>query len=378
MTAVQLSHSDITALWQEEKKTDRKHFLIALLLLILTFLASMCFRTVVPGFIPKEALVNSVMALRMLWAQLTHSSLVFQRIEIQNELPYYLETIARFKISVITVFSGMALALSGAAFQTVYRNPLASPNMIGATAGVNLGNLFMVYTYSTACLNMITYRYVVCYLFTIGIMGFIILFSRFTGLKGYAYSVVEMVMVGSVISHIISTFVTFRMYRMNTNDLATYQLLNMGAYISSSTAGILIFLVLSIGGMIPLLMMRFRVNSLGISQEEAAAGGVRPWTEQILVQIFGIVIITAALVQCGDIGLFALAVPHLVRYYSGADFRKLAVYSCAAGGILLLICRSISSMFYVSVYGAPISFIIALLMLPVFIVVIIQQRRGFE
>lgn len=375
---MQLSHSEITSLWQEEKRRGRRHVLVAILLLLLTFLVSMCFRTVVPGFIPKEAMINSVTALRMLYARLTHSSFVFEKIRIQNELPYYLETLARFKISVITVFSGMALALSGAVFQTVYHNPLASPNMIGATAGVNLGNLFMVYVYSTACLNMIVYRYLVCYLFTVVIMGFIILFSRFTGLKGYAYSVVEMVMVGSVISHIISTFVTFRMYRMNTNDLATYQLLNMGAYISSSTAGILIFLVLCIGGMIPLLKMRFRVNSLGISAEEAAAGGVRPWTEQVLVQIFGIVIITAALVQCGDIGLFALAVPHIVRYYIGPDFRKLSVYSCAAGGILLLVCRSISSMFYVSVYGAPISFIIALLMLPVFIIVIIQQRRGFE
>ena len=375
---VQLSHSEITALWQKEKRRRRKQLTVAIALLIMTFLASLCFRTVIPGFIPKEAFLNSVMALRLLYAQLTHSSFVFEKITIQNEMPYYLETIARFKISVITVFSGMALALSGAVFQTAYRNPLASPNMIGATAGVNLGNVYMVYAYSTACLNMIVYRYVVCYLFTIVIMGFIILFSRFTGLKGYAYSVVEMVMVGSVISHIISTFVTFRMYRMNTNDLATYQLLNMGAYISSSTAVILIFLVLSIGGMIPLLKMRFRINSLGISQEEAAAGGIRPWTEQVLAQGFGIIIITAALVQCGDIGLFALAVPHIVRYFTGSDFRRLAVDSCVAGGILLLICRSISSMFFVSVYGAPISFIIALLMLPVFIVIIIQQRRGFE
>lgn len=206
---MQLSHSEITSLWQEEKRRGRRHVLVAILLLLLTFLVSMCFRTVVPGFIPKEAMINSVTALRMLYARLTHSSFVFEKIRIQNELPYYLETLARFKISVITVFSGMALALSGAVFQTVYHNPLASPNMIGATAGVNLGNLFMVYVYSTACLNMIVYRYLVCYLFTVVIMGFIILFSRFTGLKGYAYSVVEMVMVGSVISHIISTLSLF-------------------------------------------------------------------------------------------------------------------------------------------------------------------------
>ena len=375
---MQLSHSEITALWKEEKKAGRKGLIIGLLLLLLAFLVSMCFRTVVPGFIPKEAAMNSIEALKLMFADITGSSYALNRLDIQKSMPYFLETIARFKISVVTVFSGMALALSGAVFQTVYRNPLASPNMIGATVGVNLGNIIMVSAFSTACLTMTGLRYAVCFLVTVAIMGFIIIFSRITGMKGYGYSVTEMVMVGSVISHIFSTFVTFRMYRMSSIKMLVYQMLNLGLYMSDSTLGILIFIILCGVGMIPLLRMRFRMNSLGIDQHEAAAGGVNPWREQVIAQVLSIITITAALVQCGDVGLFALAVPHIVRYYAGSDFRRLAVYSCITGGVLLLVCRSISSMLFLSTSGMPINFVTAVLMLPIFIIVMIQQRRGFE
>ena len=88
--------------------------------------------------------------------------------------------------------------------------------------------------------------------------------------------------------------------------------------------------------------------------------------------------VTAAMVHCGDMGMISMAIPHLARYLVGADFRRVSVVSMLFGAGLMMGCRIVSSLIYIGTTELPVNFIISLCIMPVFLVVLARQRRGFE
>lgn len=375
---MQLSHKIIRERWKEIHGKNKKYLHITLVLLLACFLLSLCFRTEFPEFIPKHTLLNLWEALKLTLAHAVGSPYYLKQNEIIHSFAYYAESLIRLKISLFTVLSGMALGLAGAVFQQVYHNPIASPSTIGATVGVNFGNMFMVTLFSSSAMVMILYRYVACFVFTGLIMLAVLLVGRYLGKKGNTYSVVEMLMFGSILSRMITAYNTYKMYHLSGVAFITYQQLNLGISQVYTNKSLLIFLVVMVAGMTPLLKMRFRMNVLGFDAMEAQAAGVRLWTEQIFSQMLGAAIIAAACIQCGDIGLFALVIPHLVRYLVGSDFRKLAVFSTVYGGIFLLAIRMVTSMIYLGDSPIPMNFIVSIVMIPVFMAMLALRRRGFD
>jgi len=375
---MQLSHSEFTNRWKTLHMNNRKYLSFTIIALVICFLVSLCFRTITPGFIPKETFVNLIMGAKLYISKITGSSYYLNYPEFMNNVTYFSETLVRFSISVFTVFAGMALGLAGAVFQQVYHNPIASPSTIGATAGVNLGNMMIVMMFPASAVFMIVYRYVACIAFTCGIMVIVLVAGKFLGKNGSTYSVIEMLMIGSILSRLIVTFVSYVMYHYGSEAFVAYQQLNLGLFQVYKFKSVVIFLSVIAAGLVLLLKMRFRINATGFDYLEAKAVGVNLWSEQIISQMLGAVLIAVACIQCGDVGLFALVIPHMVRYMVGSDFRKLAVYSTIYGGIFLLIIRMISSMIFLGDEAIPLSFIVSIVMIPVFMVMLAMQRRGFD
>ena len=112
-------------------------------LLLAVFLLSLCFQVTQPGFIPGETFANLYTGVRLFFADLFQLPLALDRWDLIDAHPYYYETFVRLKSSLTTALSGMGICLAGAVFQTVFRNPLASPNIVGVSAGVNLGKLVL-------------------------------------------------------------------------------------------------------------------------------------------------------------------------------------------------------------------------------------------
>lgn len=375
---MQLSQDEVRRIWLLDKKREKGLFSISIVILIAVFLFSLCFRTATPGFIPGRACVNLAAEIRLFIAKILRQPIYLNRKTIISANPYYYETQFRLEKTLLTCVSGMGLALAGAIFQTVYRNPLASPNMLGATAGVNIGNILMVTIYSTAALVMPVKRYLYCYACTGIILMIVFLVGKIARYKKSNYSVIEMVMVGTIISQLFSIYVTYQMYNLMDDQLVAYQQLIMGVYLATDPTSMSIFFAAMCIGVIPMLLIRFRFNAVGIDVTEARAAGVNPVPLGIAGQICGVVLVTAAIVQCGDLGMLSLVVPHLARYFVGSDFRKVSVFSMIYGGIFLMICRIISSMIYIDGSELPVNFIISLLMMPIFLIVLVKQRRGFE
>ena len=375
---MEFSHKAFVKDYRLKKKKEKRWLTLAIIVLVFCFLLSLCFRTVIPGFIPKEAFINLWTEIKLLWSQIFGTEYYLDAWNIMKSHEFFSETITRFVNSFFTVFSGMALGLAGAVYQQIYKNPIASPSTIGATAGVTLGNMVVVTTVGSAVVTMATYRYAVCLGITLAITLIVVFVGKWMGFRTGAFSVVEMLILGSIISRMITAYTTYRMYQLSGDALIAYQQVNLGINQSFTTTSMILFIAIILLTMIPILKMRYRYNSLGFDQMEAKSLGVNLFSEQITAQILAALMVGAACIQCGDVGLFALVIPHFVRYIVGADFRKLAVYSTVFGGIFLLIMRMISALIFLGTDPMPINTIVSIIMVPIFCVLIALKRRGFD
>lgn len=373
-----LSHERIVQRFTKLHKQNRRYLWMTLILLLLAFALSLCFRTVVPSFMPKNTAVNLFHYARFGLSQLLGTSYYLEKDAVIDTLSYYGESVIRLKISAFTVAAGMGLGLAGAIFQQVYQNPIASPTTIGAASGVKLGNMAVVLLFSSAAAQMVLYRYVLCLIFTGVIMAAVLIVGRFLGNTHGNYSVLEMLMFGSILSRLISSFVTYWMYNLSGAGFLTYQQIDLGVYTLYTKKSMLLFFVIIAACLLPLLKMRFRLNAVSMDPLEAQAAGVQIQRERLIGQMLAAALVAVACIQCGDVGLFALVIPHIVRYLVGSDFRKLAVYSTIYGGIFLLVIRMVSSMIFMGDEPIPMSFIVSIVMIPLFLVLLAVGRRGFD
>lgn len=374
-----LDQQEIRQTLKKDQQKDRILFGFLITIVILLFLLSLCFKTSSPGFIPPvETFTNLTTAFRLFISHLFHTSYSLNETKIIQSLPNYYISLTRFYRTIIFLLSGMAVPLAGAIFQTIYKNPMASPNIIGATAGVQLGNVIMITIYGAAALYMPLTRYGYCYGITMVIVIGVFVLTRFTSGSSNRYSVLEMVMAGSVVSQVFQVITTYLMYLLEDEDLLTYQQMNLGTNIRTDITSMIIFLIAMAVSLIPTMLIRYRFNGAGLTREEALMQGIHDTRLKIMGQICGVIMVTAAMIHCGDVGMLSMAIPHLARYFVGADFKKVSLCSMLMGASLMLLCRMISSMIYINGSELPVSFMMSLIVMPIFMVVLARQRRGFE
>ena len=344
------------------------------------FLLSLCFRVAEPGFAPKEMAENLWTGLRLQWARVFKLPLFLDRWDIIGSRPYYYEAFLRLKNSLVTCFSGMALCMAGAAYQTVFQNPLASPNTLGITAGVKLGNVVFVLVFAWDAIANLHTRYLYCYGFSAVILLLILLAGKLAGYKSRSFSVLDMVLVGVMMTQLCDAVAGFLEYRLESQSfvlLMVYQQLSLGALTRFDDLSMLLFVVMIVLSLIPILLVRYRFNATAFTDDEALMMGVHPQRLRFVGMACGSILALTALIHCGDIGLLAMAVPHICRYWVGSDFRKLCAVSMAAGGVLLLIGRIVSSLVIVAGVEPPVNFFVSLAIVPLFILALLSRRNSF-
>lgn len=354
---------------------------LPLAVLLALFVLSLCFRVTEPGFVPGETFSNLWAGIRLFFADLFRLPLSLERWDIIDAHPYYYETFVRLKNSAVTALSGMGICLAGAAFQTVFRNPLASPNMLGVSAGVNLGNVLFILTFQSAALSALNQRYLYCFVCVAVLVGAVMALGRLAGRRARSFSILDMIVVGSILTQLTGAVVTYLQYVLEGMDyslLLVYQQLTLGIFVSPDAGAMILFFVLILAGMAPVLLVRYRFNAAAFSDEDAALMGVRPGRLRGLGLVCGSVLAAAALIFCGDVGMLSMAIPHICRLRAGADFRSVCYRSVCAGGALMLLCRCISSMVYFRGVALPINFILSAAVLPVFVVVLVRRKEAFQ
>ena len=392
---MQLSKADLQQTWIREKREKRRKFLLLLVLTVLVFLICICIRDVAylkPGehiFVPGEYLKGLFWQIMIGISGIFKGSLWHQRLDILEGLN--LGALGNMRVTSMGFVSGAGLAISGAIFQTIYKNPMASPNILGATAGVQLGNVLMVTMYSGQAMALVTLRYRWCYLLTAIVVSGILILGKLAGDRTGNPSVMKMVMAGSIINQGLGTWTMYLMYQLTDEDLLTYQQIGMGTIIDTEVISMIIFFTIMAVALVPMILMRYQFNVTGIDDAEARVAGVNPAPYRLVGQVCGVLMVTAAMIHCGQAGMLAMVIPYIVRHSVGSNFKKLFAYSAMYGGVLMMICRTVTrcAAFHNAagdlildanweVLRLPASFIVNICLLPFFLIILARQGRDFD
>ncbi len=224
---------------------------------------------------------------------------------------------------------GCGLSAAGTGYQTVFQNPMAAPDILGASSGACFGAALAILTGQSAV--MIT---VFAFLTSLLSVALVYLVGNHTRGNRVVNLLLAGIMVGSLFSACTSYI---KLVADPTNQLPQITYWLMGS-LSGTRMGTVKFAAVCMAvGLVPLLLLRWRMNLLTLSPDEARAMGVHTDRLRLAVILSSTVLTAAAVSVSGMIGWVGLVIPHLSRRIVGSDCRRLMPMSCLFGAAFLLL-----------------------------------------
>lgn len=255
---------------------------------------------------------------------------------------------------------GAALAVSGAAYQGMFRNPMVSPDILGASTGAGFGA-------AVAILLGAGYFGISAAAFCCGLLAVAAawLVSRLSRTN----QTVTLILAGMMISSLFSAGTSFVKLVADTQQqlpAITYWL--MGS-LSSIKDKDVVFLAIPVAlGMIPLFFLRWRMNLLTVGEEEAQSMGVNTRRLRGAVIVCATLLTSASVAVSGMIGWVGLVIPHFCRMLFGYDYRRLIPAGALFGAAFLLAVDDIARL--VTTGELPLGILTAFVGAPLFLYLI--------
>ena len=297
---------------------------------------------------------------------------------LQN-VPGYWAIWHRAGVVGITIVCSLLLGISGMLYQNAFKNPIAGPGMLGATSGVSLGMMFMVYVWGSAASSMIGMRYAICYGLGAAILAFVLVVGRKLSGKDKPFDIVTMLLVGSILSQLLGFIVSYvTLFVMDEADYLTYYTMSQMLVVDTSAVSWLALGIACAVSLVPTYILRYKFNALAMDAHEARMLGLNYGFLRMMALLCGAVMILAASIHIGAVSLVSLIVPFLSRSIFGCESSRQLVGNLCIGPILLLVCRDVTDMIPFIADGLSIGSIASVVMLPLFVVVMARQMRGWE
>ena len=224
---------------------------------------------------------------------------------------------------------GCGLSAAGTGYQTVFQNPMAAPDILGASSGACFGAALAILTGQGAV--MIT---VFAFLASLLSVALVYLVGNHTRGNRVVNLLLAGIMVGSLFSACTSYI---KLVADPTNQLPQITYWLMGSLSGTRMGTVRFAAVCMVVGLVPLLLLRWRMNLLTLSPDEARAMGVHTDRLRLAVILSSTVLTAAAVSVSGMIGWVGLVIPHLSRRIVGSDCRRLMPMSCLFGAAFLLL-----------------------------------------
>lgn len=260
----------------------------------------------------------------------------------------------------LSLLAGAGLAVSGAAFQGLFANPLATPDTLGVATGASFGAVLgILFGFSSMGIQ-----------FTAMLMGMAAVGLAFyiSRIKGYS-SMLMIVLAGMVISSLFSALVSLVKYLADPQDVLpsiTYWL--MGSFASTTKEMLRYGAPLIIIGLVMIFLLRWKLNSMSLNEEEARALGVPIRQIRILIIASSAMITASVVSMCGQIGWVGLLIPHIAKMLFGNDNRSVVPASMVFGAVFMLVIDTVARCLTKS--EIPVSILTAVVGAPFFIILL--------
>ena len=270
---------------------------------------------------------------------------------------------------IVAIFVGAALAASGAAYQGIFKNPMVSPELLGASAGASFGvALGIMFGFSMIGIQLAA--------FATGMVAVGITVAISARLARDQDSILVMVLSGIVVGSIFMSFVTLiKSVADPYSKLPAITFWLMGSLSGVTSADVKLLLLPMAIGVVPLFLLRWRMNVLSLGDEEALALGIHTGHLRLVVVASSTLMIAASVSVSGVVGWVGLVIPHFARLLVGPDYRVLMPASLLIGGTYLLLvddfARSVSST------EIPLGVLTSLIGAPFFVYLLARVKKGW-
>ena len=276
---------------------------------------------------------------------------------------------ARLPRILLAALVGMALATAGGAFQTLLRNPLADPFILGVSGGAALGSVLAV-GFRLPFLWVSIIAFVGAMLAMIAIIGV----ARTRG----KFRSTELLLTGVIFNAFCFALILFvnAMVTMEEAYQILFLLIGNLEEVGLHTVGIVAIFVLS--GFAVLTIAARKMNFLTMCDEEARSLGVHVERLRIIVFVAASVMVGAAVAASGLIGFVGLFIPHAIRMIFGSDNRLLIPASGIAGAAFLVLADTVARTVLMNTQYAtqlPVGVITALVGAPMFLFLMMKMNR---
>jgi len=264
---------------------------------------------------------------------------------------------------------GAALAAAGAAYQGLFRNPLVSPDILGVSSGAALGAVIGIFL----SLPVIAIQGLS---FVGGLGAVAVVYGVATTVRGHD-PVLVLVLAGVAIGALFGAGVALLKYIADPyNQLPAITFWLLGSLAGAAPRDLQTAAPLVLVGLVPLVLLRWRINLLSLGDEEAQALGVSTGATRAAV-IAAATLMTASVVSIsGIIGWVGLLIPHFARLLVGPDFGRLLPASALLGAGFLLLVDTLARI--VASIEVPLGVLTALVGTPFFVWLLATVRRGWQ
>lgn len=267
----------------------------------------------------------------------------------------------------LALFAGAGLALSGAALQGVFHNPLVDPHIIGVTSGAAFGG-------TLAILLSLSPLLLLSSTFTFGLLALVLVFVISALLKSRNNLV--LILAGVILSGFFSALVSLMQYLADTEEkLPSIVFWLLGSFATANWHKLGMMITPMAIAAVLLLKLRWRINLLSLGEQDAATLGIPTHLTRWIVLTLCAVIVASQVAVSGSIGWVGLIIPHIARILAGADHRRLLPAAMWIGGGYMILVDDLARM--LSGAEIPLGIITALLGAPVFAILLYKTRlRG--
>lgn len=329
---------------------SRKTILFALLtvLLVLLFLADLTFGSI---RIPLSETIN------VFFGKSTNN--IYSEILLNFRLPK----------AITAILAGAALSVAGLMMQTLFRNPLADPYILGVSSGASLGVAIVMMAATALPVAFISSGWG---LVVAAIIGAALVLLLVVGVSYKVQNSVSLLIVGIMFGTIASSLVSVLQYFSNPDAIKLFIMWNMGSLSAVTWEYLQILLPVILAGLLLAFMLTKRLNGLLLGENYARGLGIPITQTRILIVTATGILAGSVTAFTGPIAFVGVAIPHIARgLFRSAKHQYLMPASIVLGASLILICDIISQ---IPTHTLPINTISALFGAPVIIWIIMKRK----
>ena len=273
---------------------------------------------------------------------------------------------SRLPQTVTALLAGSSLAVSGLMLQTLFKNPLAGPSILGISDGANLGvAIAMIYFGAASYLTTILAAFAGAAVVLLIILGF----SRKVS------SNVMLLIIGIMVGYLASSVISILNYHASADKVHQYVMWGMGDFSGVSLAKLPVLAGFCLAGLCGALLLIKPLNALLLGESYASNLGIHVRRARFAILICTGVLTAVVTAFCGPISFIGLAVPHIARLLLGsANHRHLLPITLLSGACIATLC-SILTVTPGSNSVLPLSAITPLVGAPVIIYVVVNRKN---